>query len=552
MEVTHYFDTSLTSSHTTIVPVMQGDGTRIIVARLTEGTKPWIVPEGVTAGLSYEIPKKIAGYYDRLDNGQPACTICGNEVTVFLDPALTEQSGPVHASIILRGSEDAQVSTFPFLLWVTPVPGMVHKDNLPAPTHAFDGKLYYGGSGGTLIPLGLGNGIKAERQENGSLLLVADYSSSSTANQESDPTVPGWAKQSQKPAYTAEEVGADPRGTAENAITGHDKAKNSHGDIRQELTDIRDQLLAFLDTDEDTLDQLSELISAIMANKTSVDALTTGKINTSDIIDNLSTNSAHKPLSAAQGVILKELVAGKLDAAALPGAIDTALAESRETIVQQVIAALGTPVFGRVDADNNIILTGELVAGTYAVKYEDAEGNLLDIGTLDHDGADVPAYTNVIPSAIGEDGAVFNGTGYIDGYRLTSNYNTNAPHYVSVQSGYFVTGFFPYTIAQCKDCVPFYVKGVNLDTMTGDERMAMYSDHKSTAAADTAKLNNTAANGFTITKLGDMYYKITPKTNLHTYGGVDVGWGVYNATVARFSFPGSGTGVILTVNEPIE
>lgn len=55
---------------------------------------------------------------------------------------------------------------------------------------------------------------------------------------------------------------------------------------------------------------------------------------------------------------------------------------TQDDIVQQVIAALGTPVFGRVDADNNIILTGELVDGTYTIKYEDAEGNVTEIGGL--------------------------------------------------------------------------------------------------------------------------------------------------------------------------
>jgi hypothetical protein len=67
----------------------------------------------------------------------------------------------------------------------------------------------------------------------------------------------------------------------------------------------------------------------------------------------------------------------------------------QEAIVQQVIAALGTPVFGRVDADNNIILTGELADGTYTLKYEDAEGNVTTIGTLEHD-ADAPSYTNLL------------------------------------------------------------------------------------------------------------------------------------------------------------
>lgn len=57
-------------------------------------------------------------------------------------------------------------------------------------------------------------------------------------------------------------------------------------------------------------------------------------------------------------------------------------AADQEAIVQQVIAALGTPVFGTVDADNNIILSGDLGDGTYTVKYEDAEGNVTEIGTI--------------------------------------------------------------------------------------------------------------------------------------------------------------------------
>lgn len=65
----------------------------------------------------------------------------------------------------------------------------------------------------------------------------------------------------------------------------------------------------------------------------------------------------------------------------------------QEFIVQQVITALGTPVFGTVDENNNIILKGELGEGSYSVKYEDSEGNLTDIGNIEL--ADAPAYTNL-------------------------------------------------------------------------------------------------------------------------------------------------------------
>jgi hypothetical protein len=64
----------------------------------------------------------------------------------------------------------------------------------------------------------------------------------------------------------------------------------------------------------------------------------------------------------------------------------------QESIIQQVIAALGTPVFGRVDAENNIILSGALADGIYTIKYEDVEGNQTEIGTIEVGGV---SYTNL-------------------------------------------------------------------------------------------------------------------------------------------------------------
>lgn len=65
----------------------------------------------------------------------------------------------------------------------------------------------------------------------------------------------------------------------------------------------------------------------------------------------------------------------------------------KEEIVQQIITSLGTPVFGRVDDENNIILTGSLVEGEYTLKYEDDEGAVSKIGSLTI-GADEPTYIN--------------------------------------------------------------------------------------------------------------------------------------------------------------
>ena len=67
-------------------------------------------------------------------------------------------------------------------------------------------------------------------------------------------------------------------------------------------------LNALADSDDTTLDQMSEVVAYIKSNKSLIDAITTSKVNVSDIIDNLTTNVSNKPLSAAQGVKLKALI----------------------------------------------------------------------------------------------------------------------------------------------------------------------------------------------------------------------------------------------------
>lgn len=125
---------------------------------------------------------------------------------------------------------------------------------------------------------------------------------------ETDPTVPDWAKHSEKPSYTAEEVGADASGTAVAKVSEHNTASNAHNDIRLLVQGLTERLNALADSDDTTLDQMSEVVAYVKSNKSLIDAITTSKVNVSDIIDNLTTNVSNKPLSAAQGVKLKRLI----------------------------------------------------------------------------------------------------------------------------------------------------------------------------------------------------------------------------------------------------
>lgn len=167
---------------------------------------------------------------------------------------------------------------------------------------------------------------------------------------ETDPTVPEWAKQPTKPTYTAAEVGAlpdtytppnqtaqqvgaDPAGTAASAVSQHNTDATSHNDIRLALKGLSDRINVVLDSDDVTLDQMSEVVAYIKSNKSLIDTITTSKVSVADIVDNLTTNVSNKPLGAAQGVVIKTLIDAlrndKLDAAELNNAINTALEQAK-------------------------------------------------------------------------------------------------------------------------------------------------------------------------------------------------------------------------------
>lgn len=150
---------------------------------------------------------------------------------------------------------------------------------------------------------------------------------------ETDPTVPSWAKEPEKPTYTAEEVGALPADTRIPKKTSD--LENDSGYItisvatllnyylktevyakteaynREEvdslISGLSKRLNAVADSTDVDLDQLSEIVAYIKSNKSLIDSITTSKVSVADIIDNLTTADSKKPLSAAQGKALKAM-----------------------------------------------------------------------------------------------------------------------------------------------------------------------------------------------------------------------------------------------------
>jgi hypothetical protein len=287
---------------------------------------------------------------------------------------------------------------------------------------------------------------------------------------------------------SAADVGADPAGTADAAVSNHNVDADAHNDIRLLIEGLESRLNALADSDDTTLDQMSEIVAYIKANKTLIDSITTSKINVYDIINNLTTNVSNKPLSAAQGVILKGLIdslsTGKLDVTAIA---DWAKAATKPSYTKNEVG-LGnvdnvkqysasnpppypvTSVNGKTGAVTVAVpeivqATGDSASAVMSQKaVTDAIASLeqVQLEFVDSveemtdtskfyvmDGfiyaymlTDVeaePSYTNVLPLAINADGTPYVGTNGEKGYKVGWRINSSAVE--KEEDGRCCTGF---------------------------------------------------------------------------------------------------------------
>ena len=216
--------------------------------------------------------------------------------------------------------------------------------------------------------------------------------------------------------------------------------------------------------------------------------------------------------------------------------VDYNTAADQEAIVQQVIAALGTPVFGTVDIDKNITLSiDHLADGTYKLGYEDKDGHWVELCTMNKTGE--PTYTNRLPKAINADGTPYNGG---KGWKTNARLGSDGSESTSNATGLEVIGFIPVSFGDT-----LYFKNVTL-IWNGDN-----ADKSYCAVYDSGfnfiarwRADGGSASGFVFDENNNIKSVLI---------GNAAGWtsNTNNAAYFRMSATEISDDSIITVNEPI-
>lgn len=298
-----------------VIKAQQGDNlSRIIEFVLYNQGKPYIVPESVRFNME--------GHRgDGSSFIKENCNVSNNIITAILDSDILYEAGTVEAKIVMYNLTDNSIlSTIPFKIHVQKNPcdkNKIEKDkkslidwliiSFEKMKISFDEHInnFLNPHKVNKTQVGLGNvDNTSDKDKPVSTLQQAAFDEKADIE---SPTLTGIPK---APTASVNNNSTQIATTAftQAAISNHNTSNSAHSDIRDLISGITTRLNALADSDDTTLDQLSEIVSYIKSNRTLIENITTNKINVSDIVDNLTSTTTNKPLSAKQGKILNDLI----------------------------------------------------------------------------------------------------------------------------------------------------------------------------------------------------------------------------------------------------
>ena len=118
-------------------------------------------------------------------------------------------------------------------------------------------------------------------------------------------------------------------------ITAHNTSPDAHTDIRNLLSALTARLNALADSDDATLDQLSEIVAYIKANRSLIENITADGVSVLDIVDNLTSTATGKALSANQGKVLSDLISSLTESVNGIKEVNASITDSQNGIYAQ-------------------------------------------------------------------------------------------------------------------------------------------------------------------------------------------------------------------------
>lgn len=179
--------------------------------------------------------------------------------------------------------------------------------------------------------------------------------------------------------------------------------------------------------------------------------------------------------------------------------VDYYTEDDKAEVVQEVLATIDLPLYGYVDENQNIIISGTLEGSAYTVKYEMEDGSTLDIGDLVL-GTE-QEITNQIPLSTDTDGTIYNGG---LGYKTDTRINSSGVDAESADVS--VTGYIPAENGQT-----VYMKGIAIEN-SGLSKIVMYdSDKSKLTEVYTSELTSVGNDiySYTIAQEGTAYIRIS-------------------------------------------